>query len=207
MRLLSAMTVGSLRMMPCPRAYTSVFAVPRSIARSRGRTPALTLSGAPARRPVLGRERTQTALELGDAVLHRRRPPVAQQHDRDADRARERRRTTGRPRGLLDRFDPASGLDPADGMLFDGPVGAARPVLLLPDRHGLLERVDAEARRFERRARDAETDTTTSTDASESRRSPTRCSSATRSRSGQRPRARRRRSRPSPDGAGSSYAS
>src|SRR5680860_69620 len=33
-RVLSAITVGSLTMMPWPRAYTRVFAVPRSIARS-----------------------------------------------------------------------------------------------------------------------------------------------------------------------------
>src|SRR4051794_30452145 len=33
--------------------------------------------------------------------------------------------------------------DRFDGMIVDGPVGAAGPVLLLPDRHALLERVDA----------------------------------------------------------------
>jgi hypothetical protein len=36
-RLLSAITEGSFRTMPSPRAYTRVLAVPRSIARSRAR--------------------------------------------------------------------------------------------------------------------------------------------------------------------------
>ena len=36
-RLLSAITEGSFKTMPSPRAYTSVLAVPRSIARSRAR--------------------------------------------------------------------------------------------------------------------------------------------------------------------------
>ena len=59
MRLFSAITVGSLRMMPCERAYTSVFAVPRSIARSRDRVASYSagrrrrddFSGASARKP------------------------------------------------------------------------------------------------------------------------------------------------------------
>src|SRR6478752_3852124 len=42
-RLLSAMTEGSFRTMPSPRAYTNVLAVPRSIARSRARTGPLAL--------------------------------------------------------------------------------------------------------------------------------------------------------------------
>ena len=52
-----------------------------------------------------GCERAQAALELLDAVLHRGRPPVAQQDDRDADRAARRLRTTRRPSVLA---SPAS---------------------------------------------------------------------------------------------------
>src|SRR5439155_1232750 len=58
-RLLSAITVGSLRTMPRPRAYTRVLAVPRSMARSLAR-PALPLV-------VLGwlrRQRLQLAPDL-----------------------------------------------------------------------------------------------------------------------------------------------
>ena len=73
------------------------------------------------------------------------RSAVAHQHDHDADRA-------GGDGEQEESHDaPTTRLDPTDRMLFDGPVGAARPVLLLPDRNGLLEGVDAEPCRFERR--------------------------------------------------------
>src|SRR5262245_38317450 len=88
-RLFRAMTVGSKRMIPRPRAYTSVFAVPRSMARSSG-TAASRPSGEP---------------ELADG--------------------------THVVRGF-------------------GPGSPAVPVLLLPYRHGLLQRVDGEPRGFER---------------------------------------------------------
>ena len=144
MRLLSAMTVGSLRMMPRPRAYTSVFAVPRSIARSRGRTPVLTrpdarrgdrYSGASARSP-----RSNSAMLCSIVVGRRLRNSTIAMPMALAAMANKRKATGA----------PTTGLDPTDGMLFDRPVGSARPVLLLPDRHGLLQRVDAEPRRLER---------------------------------------------------------
>src|SRR3954463_9688783 len=50
--LLRAMTVGSLRTIPRPLAYTSVFAVPKSMARSLAR-PALP-SGRPPLRAAMG---------------------------------------------------------------------------------------------------------------------------------------------------------
>src|SRR3954466_12058242 len=89
-RLFSAMTVGSKRMIPRPRAYTRVFAVPRSMARSSGTAGSQSRSGGP---------------ELADGAHV--------------------------VRGL-------------------GPRGPAVPVLLLPDRHGLLQGVDGEPRGFER---------------------------------------------------------
>src|SRR3954463_8401089 len=102
-RLLSAITVGSLRMMPRERAYTSVFAVPRSIARSRDRSQPYLLGGpTPARRPF-GCERAQAPLEFLDAVLHRRRPPVAHQNCGDADSTRENGKQQEGHVGFLDR--------------------------------------------------------------------------------------------------------
>src|SRR5262245_23193257 len=89
-RLLRAMTVGSKRMIPRPRAYTSVFAVPRSMARSSGTVGSRSWSGGPE---------------------------------------------------LADRAHVVRGF---------GPRGPAVPVLLLPDRHGLLQGVDGEPRGFER---------------------------------------------------------
>src|SRR5262245_24419345 len=89
-RLFRAMTVGSKRMIPRPRAYTRVFAVPRSMARSSGTVGSRSGSGGP---------------ELADGAHV--------------------------VRGL-------------------GPCGPAVPVLLLPDRHGLLQGVDGEPCGFER---------------------------------------------------------
>src|SRR5687768_15829784 len=74
--MLSAITDGSLRTMPRPRAYTSVFAVPRSIARSLATASAVVVA------PV-GRQCAHLALELLDAVVDRRGSSVAHvQHER-----------------------------------------------------------------------------------------------------------------------------
>src|SRR6478752_5650623 len=78
-RLLSAITVGSLRMIPWPREYTSVFAVPRSIARSLASAPTSC-----SRRPV-GVERLAAGGEVVDAGVEPLGVAVAQQHDGDAD--------------------------------------------------------------------------------------------------------------------------
>src|SRR3954471_11826188 len=57
------MTDGSLRTIPRPRSYTSVLAVPRSIARSRATSGASALV-------VARRERPHLTLEVVDARLH-----------------------------------------------------------------------------------------------------------------------------------------
>src|SRR5579863_10248515 len=84
-----AMTVGSLSTMPRPREYTSVLAVPRSMARSLARL----LLHVPRRghRPVArrlsrlgGREGPKLPAERLDPGFHRLRSPVAQ-HDQGAD--------------------------------------------------------------------------------------------------------------------------
>src|SRR6476620_4735267 len=89
------MTVGSLRMMPCPRAYTSVLAVPRSMARSLARPARPLLVGAPVGRARIrlraraGRNRAQAAPELVDARIHPAARSIANEHDRDAEGTRE----------------------------------------------------------------------------------------------------------------------
>jgi len=72
-------------MIPCPREYTSVFAVPRSIARSlaRGCPPVLTPAVLPRGRRS---ERVEALLKLVDAGTHAERTLVAQQDDRRAQR-------------------------------------------------------------------------------------------------------------------------
>src|SRR5205085_6253567 len=78
-RLFSAITLGSLSTMPTPFAYTRVFAVPRSIARSLARTPVL-------RGPVaIGGERLELALERVDTRVDARRLALAQPNDGAAD--------------------------------------------------------------------------------------------------------------------------
>src|SRR3954465_1609788 len=77
-RLLSAITVGSLRMIPWPREYTSVFAVPRSIARSLASAP----TSCPRR---VGVERLAAGGEGVDAGVEAAGTAVPQQHDRHAD--------------------------------------------------------------------------------------------------------------------------
>src|SRR5437899_7977373 len=77
-RLLSAITVGSLRTMPRPRAYTRVLAVPRSMARSLAR-PALPL--VVRLRGWLRRQRLQLARELAHPGFHRVRLAAAQPQD------------------------------------------------------------------------------------------------------------------------------
>src|SRR5436309_1250637 len=86
--LLRAMTVGSLRTIPRPLAYTSVFAVPKSMARSLARPtlPARRRSLRPAAvAPTLplgvGRQRLQLAGEPLHVRLHRPRLAVPQPQD------------------------------------------------------------------------------------------------------------------------------
>src|SRR3954452_15316554 len=98
--LLGAMTVGPLRTIPRPLAYTSVFAVPKSIARSLARPalPAwrrsLRAAAAPSVPIGIGRKSVQFACELLHVRLHRPRLAVpepeneaaeSRQHDGDAE--------------------------------------------------------------------------------------------------------------------------
>src|SRR5690606_24114018 len=87
-RLLSAMTEGSFRTMPSLLAYTSVFAVPRSIARSRASSGSPSV---PCRRPFpvrVRREGPHLLVELLDRGSRggRRRPGADPQHQ-EADAA------------------------------------------------------------------------------------------------------------------------
>src|SRR5438270_12845617 len=86
--LLRAMTVGSLRTIPRPLAYTRVFAVPKSMARSLARPSLLTWRRA--LRPAavastvpigIGRQRVELAGELLHVRLHRPRLAVSQPQD------------------------------------------------------------------------------------------------------------------------------
>src|SRR3954468_7321266 len=92
--LLRAMTVGSLRTIPRPLAYTSVFAVPKSMARSLARPPLPALRRAlrPASAPTvpigIRRQRVQFARELLHVRLHRPRLAVSEPEDERAE-ARE----------------------------------------------------------------------------------------------------------------------
>ena len=124
------------------------------------------------------------------------RTPVAQQHDRDADRAQRRRRTsrnaTARSyrarHGSHDRTDRDAARRPSRSRPPSAPASRSAPSPSACRCRTAPPRT--------RRARCGD-DTTTATDASESARSPTRCSSATRSTSGQRRARPRRRPRPS----------
>src|SRR5260370_35867916 len=89
--LLRAMTVGSLRTMPRPLAYTSVLAVPRSMARSLAR-PALPTLGGTLRPPVatpvpvgIRGERFELPGEALHVRLHRPRLAVAEPEHRRAE--------------------------------------------------------------------------------------------------------------------------
>src|SRR2546423_10640710 len=88
--LLRAITVGSLSTMPRPLAYTSVLAVPRSMARSLARPPlpARRRSLRPAVGPAvpvgIGRQRLQLAGEPLHVRLHRARLAVPQPEDQRA---------------------------------------------------------------------------------------------------------------------------
>src|SRR5438874_6157500 len=91
--LLRAITVGSLSTMPRPLAYTSVLAVPRSMARSLARPalPARRRSLRPAVSPAVpvgvGRQRLQLAGETLHVGLHRPRLAVPHpQHQRSEHR-------------------------------------------------------------------------------------------------------------------------
>src|SRR3954464_14818192 len=98
--LFRAMTVGSLRTIPRPLAYTSVFAVPKSIARALARPalPAwrrsLRAAAAPSVPIGIGRKSVQFACELLHVRFHRPRLAVpepeneaaeSRQHDGDAE--------------------------------------------------------------------------------------------------------------------------
>src|SRR2546430_3543778 len=75
--LLRAITVGSLSTIPRPLAYTSVLAVPRSMARSLARPPlptrgrSLRAAAAPTVPVGIGRQRIQLARELLHVRFHR----------------------------------------------------------------------------------------------------------------------------------------
>ena len=99
--------------------------------------------------------------------------------------------TSSRPRCSMSARIGAGSVraDRADRMLAERPVGAGAPMLLLPDRRGLLERVDAVRAPRRRRRRGAATRPRPQPTAPTSVSSPTRCNNATRSRSGQRARA------------------
>src|SRR5215831_11916095 len=113
------MTVGSFRMMPLPRAATSVFAVPRSIARSRGSSGRPSVRPPPAaRRRRVWCERPEVGLELVDAVLHRLRAAIAKQDDRDPDDAADDRDEQESHSALRDGGGVAHG---PDRVLLDGP--------------------------------------------------------------------------------------
>ena len=88
-RLLSAMTVGSLRTMPRPlRVDEGVGG-----AEVDGEVPSQSrsLHSLARLRPLLGRQGAQLAVELVDAVLDRRRLPVAQPQHQPADAAQHER--------------------------------------------------------------------------------------------------------------------
>src|SRR5215471_9211178 len=80
-RLLRAMTVGSLRTMPRDRSYTSVFAVPRSMARSRARAS----SRSALARVTLGRQRLHLTLKRLHARTHALRLVIHHREDQRAD--------------------------------------------------------------------------------------------------------------------------
>src|SRR6266513_200764 len=85
--LLRAMTVGSLSTIPRPLAYTSVFAVPKSMARSLARPPlpplrpALRSAMGPAVPVGVGRQRLELPRESLHVGLHRPRLAVAKPED------------------------------------------------------------------------------------------------------------------------------
>src|SRR5262245_61884251 len=81
-RLLRAITDGSFSTMPRPRSYTSVFAVPRSIARSRATEVPLP----PAALLLSGAQGVHLAAEGGDAVVRpERRLAVAEDEEERAE--------------------------------------------------------------------------------------------------------------------------
>src|SRR5437763_7585518 len=90
--LLRAMTVGSLRTIPRPLAYTSVFAVPKSMARSLARPPLPTwrrslrpAAMAPTVPLGIRCQRLQLAGEPLHVRLHRPRLAMAQPEDQGAE--------------------------------------------------------------------------------------------------------------------------
>src|SRR5579885_3061941 len=95
--LLRAMTVGSLSTIPRPLAYTSVLAVPRSMARSLARPPlpargrSLRPSTTPTVPVGVGGQRIQLPCELLHVRFHRPRLAMPQpQHKRAEQRQEDR---------------------------------------------------------------------------------------------------------------------
>src|SRR4051794_41590384 len=103
---LRAMTVGSFSTMPRPRAYTSVLAVPRSMARSLA-SPVLLARiavGAAPVAPSLGGEGLQLAVEGVDAGLDRRGLAIPQEDHEPADDAHHHHRREVEQVGHQPRF-------------------------------------------------------------------------------------------------------
>ena len=190
MRLLSAMTVGSLRMIPC-RARRRACSPCRGRSRGReaGRWPLLG-------RPAPARRRSRARARAGRARTRRccapsSRPAVAQQHDRDADgaaraTANKQERHVASPRPLRS----GGWLDRPDRML------VRRAQSEPPDQCSCFQigtvsfsvsMQNAAASNAASRCGDETDDQRPTPPRAAS--SPTRCSSATRSRSGQRRRA------------------
>src|SRR5436309_1534846 len=171
------MTVGSLRTMPRPRAYTRVLAVPRSMARSLAR-PALPLV-------VLGRlrrQRLQLTREVAHPGLHRVRLAAAQPQDQRADQAQQ----YGDAEVEKVRHDATS---PAWTTSWAASLHSAPPAQLSRFHIGT---VAFSASMQNRAASNASerwgADTATTTEHSATSSSPIRCSSATRPISGTRAR-------------------
>src|SRR5439155_1750300 len=178
-RLLSAITVGSLRTMPRPRAYTRVLAVPRSMARSLAR-PALPLV-------VLGwlrRQRLQLARELAHPGFHRVRLAAAQPQDERPHQAQQH----GDAEVDEVRHD-ATSTSPARTTSWAATLHSAPPAQLSRFHIGTVVFSASMQNRAASNASDRwGADTATTTEHSATSSSPIRCSSATRPTSGTRAR-------------------
>ena len=125
--------------------------MPRSIARSRGRSARLSLRPAPAARPACrararagcARTRRCCAPSSSGAGCATARSVMPTMLPTTAIRRNATQRSDADAAGRVGR---------TDRVLLDRPVGAARPVLLLPDRHRFLQRVDRELGGVERDA-------------------------------------------------------
>src|SRR5438105_3774292 len=188
--LLRAMTVGALRTIPRPLAYTSVLAVPRSMARSLA-SPAL-----PARDPALlatvaapvpfgvGSECLELAGEALDVRLHRAGLAMTEPQDERAQQAQE----DGDP-----QVDEVAHWCATSSISLTGWLHVAQSV---PPAHvsrfqmGTVDlRVSMQKRAAPKASGRWGADATTTTDVSPTSRQPTRCRSATRPSTGHRQRA------------------